>query len=59
MYADELMIILLSYFVFFSRKDDISKEAETGKIYRTDYLDRLGRAVLVMKPSSQVQNFDP
>ncbi|KMZ68984.1 Sec14p-like phosphatidylinositol transfer family protein [Zostera marina] len=36
--------------------DDISKEAETGKIYRTDYLDRLGRAVLVMKPSSQNTN---
>ncbi|XP_020107977.1 random slug protein 5-like isoform X1 [Ananas comosus] len=35
------------------RWDDISHEAETGKIYRADYVDKYGRAVLVMRPGFQ------
>ncbi|XP_006644029.1 phosphatidylinositol transfer protein 3-like isoform X3 [Oryza brachyantha] len=30
--------------------DDISHEAETGKIYRADYKDKHGRTVLVLRP---------
>jgi hypothetical protein len=30
--------------------EDIAHEAETGKIYRADYKDKLGRTVLVMRP---------
>ncbi|GJN06235.1 hypothetical protein PR202_ga23942 [Eleusine coracana subsp. coracana] len=30
--------------------EDISEEAETGKIYRADYKDKLGRTVLVLRP---------
>jgi hypothetical protein len=30
--------------------DDISEEAETGKIYTADYKDKLGRTVLVLRP---------
>ncbi|URE22304.1 CRAL TRIO domain containing protein [Musa troglodytarum] len=35
------------------RWDDVAHEAETGKIYRADYLDKNGRAVLVMRPGFQ------
>ncbi|KAK2984674.1 hypothetical protein RJ640_006657, partial [Escallonia rubra] len=35
------------------RWDEIAFEAETGKIYRSSYRDRLGRTVLVMRPSCQ------
>ncbi|URE22303.1 CRAL TRIO domain containing protein [Musa troglodytarum] len=37
------------------RWDDVAHEAETGKIYRADYLDKNGRAVLVMRPGFQEQ----
>ncbi|KAI4337719.1 hypothetical protein L6164_016101 [Bauhinia variegata] len=33
--------------------EDIAHEAETGKIYRSNYIDKLGRTVLVMRPSRQ------
>ncbi|KAI4389789.1 hypothetical protein MLD38_001973 [Melastoma candidum] len=33
------------------RWEDIAHEAETGKIYRTDYIDKHGRTALVMRPS--------
>lgn len=32
---------------------DIAHEAETGKIYRANYLDKYGRTVLVMRPGFQ------
>lgn len=35
------------------RWDEIANEAETGKIYRSNYVDKYGRAVLVMRPSCQ------
>ncbi|XP_065880686.1 uncharacterized protein [Euphorbia lathyris] len=35
------------------RWEEVSHEAETGKIYRTNYLDKHGRTVLVMRPSCQ------
>ncbi|XP_039128350.1 phosphatidylinositol transfer protein 3-like [Dioscorea cayenensis subsp. rotundata] len=33
--------------------EDIAHEAETGKIYRANYLDKYGRPVLVMRPGFQ------
>ncbi|KAK7321167.1 hypothetical protein VNO77_31519 [Canavalia gladiata] len=35
------------------RWEDIAHEAETGKIYRTNYADKHGRTVLVMRPARQ------
>ncbi|OMO94257.1 hypothetical protein COLO4_16447 [Corchorus olitorius] len=35
------------------RWDEVAHEAETGKIYRSDYIDKHGRTVLVMRPSCQ------
>ncbi|KAL6912123.1 hypothetical protein ACP4OV_000928 [Aristida adscensionis] len=35
------------------RWDDISDEAVTGKVYRTDYFDKSGRSILVMRPGCQ------
>lgn len=35
------------------RWEDIAYEAETGKIYRSNYVDKHGRTVLVMRPSCQ------
>ncbi|XP_043723387.1 phosphatidylinositol transfer protein 3-like [Telopea speciosissima] len=35
------------------RWEDIASEAETGKIYRSNYLDKYGRPVLVMRPGFQ------
>lgn len=35
------------------RWEDIANEAETGKVYRADYLDKYGRTVLVMRPGFQ------
>ncbi|KAL0432720.1 UNVERIFIED_CONTAM: CRAL-TRIO domain-containing protein C23B6.04c [Sesamum latifolium] len=35
------------------RWDDVSMEAETGKIYRSNYKDKNGRPVLVMRPRCQ------
>lgn len=35
------------------RWEDIAHEAETGKIYRADYVDKYGRTVLVMRPGFQ------
>ncbi|KAI6689344.1 hypothetical protein NL676_026172 [Syzygium grande] len=35
------------------RWEDIAHEAETGKIYRSNYIDKHGRTVLVMRPSRQ------
>ncbi|KAG6511928.1 hypothetical protein ZIOFF_030007 [Zingiber officinale] len=35
------------------RWEDIAQEAETGKIYRANYLDKYGRTVLVMRPGFQ------
>ena len=38
----------------FLMQEDIAHEAETGKTYRTNYIDKHGRTVLVMRPSRQV-----
>lgn len=38
----------------FDLQEDISQEAETGKIYRADYKDKLGRTVLVLRPGLEV-----
>ncbi|KAL3514089.1 hypothetical protein ACH5RR_026806 [Cinchona calisaya] len=35
------------------RWEDVANEAETGKIYRSNYKDKLGRTVLVMRPRCQ------
>ncbi|KAL8491382.1 hypothetical protein ACS0TY_023129 [Phlomoides rotata] len=35
------------------RWDDVAMEAETGKIYRSNYKDKSGRPVLVMRPRCQ------
>ncbi|KAJ8771603.1 hypothetical protein K2173_026780 [Erythroxylum novogranatense] len=35
------------------RWEEIAHEAETGKIYRSNYMDKHGRTVLVMRPSCQ------
>ncbi|KAM7514597.1 hypothetical protein LguiA_004180 [Lonicera macranthoides] len=35
------------------RWDEIAHEAETGKIYRSNYMDKHGRTVLVMRPGCQ------
>ncbi|QCE00525.1 phosphatidylinositol transfer protein 3-like [Vigna unguiculata] len=35
------------------RWEDIAHEAETGKIYRSNYIDKHGRTVLVMRPGRQ------
>ncbi|KAE8669428.1 Sec14p-like phosphatidylinositol transfer family protein isoform 5 [Hibiscus syriacus] len=35
------------------RWEEIAHEAETGKIYRANYVDKHGRTVLVMRPSCQ------
>lgn len=35
------------------RWEDVAEEAETGKIYRSNYTDKHGRTVLVMRPSRQ------
>ncbi|KAL2643758.1 hypothetical protein R1flu_011345 [Riccia fluitans] len=36
--------------------NDIMKEAETGKVYRADFLDKFGRSVIVMRPANQNTN---
>ncbi|XP_044474571.1 phosphatidylinositol transfer protein 3-like [Mangifera indica] len=33
--------------------DEVAHEAETGKIYRSNYVDKYGRTVLVMRPACQ------
>lgn len=33
--------------------EEVANEAETGKIYRTNYVDKYGRSVLVMRPGCQ------
>ncbi|XP_062113769.1 uncharacterized protein LOC133824812 [Humulus lupulus] len=38
------------------RWEDIAHEAETGKIYRANYVDKFGRVVLVMRPGFQNTN---
>ena len=35
-------------------REDITHEAETEKIYRAYYSDKLGRSIIVMKPSYEV-----
>lgn len=35
------------------RWEDVAKEGETGKIYRTNFHDKFGRTVLVMSPGRQ------
>ncbi|CAJ1971787.1 unnamed protein product [Sphenostylis stenocarpa] len=35
------------------RWEDVAHEAETGKIYRSNYIDKQGRTVLVMRPGRQ------
>ncbi|EMS48045.1 hypothetical protein TRIUR3_30793 [Triticum urartu] len=39
-----------SYLYILVFKEEIAHEAETGKIYRADYKDKLGRTVLVLRP---------
>ncbi|XP_022768298.1 random slug protein 5-like isoform X2 [Durio zibethinus] len=34
-------------------KEEVAHEAETGKIYRSNYIDKHGRTVLVMRPGCQ------
>ncbi|XP_073152266.1 uncharacterized protein [Henckelia pumila] len=36
--------------------EDVAGEAETGKLYRADYLDNFGRTVLVMRPGFENTN---
>ncbi|GLT49196.1 hypothetical protein SLA2020_227730 [Shorea laevis] len=38
------------------RWEDVAHEAETGKIYRANYHDKVGRTVLVMRPGFQNTN---
>ncbi|GMY19987.1 phosphatidylinositol transfer protein 3-like [Fagus crenata] len=38
------------------RWEDVAHEAETGKLYKANYLDKLGRTVLVMRPGCQNTN---
>ncbi|XXG61243.1 hypothetical protein AAC387_Pa04g2950 [Persea americana] len=35
------------------RWEEVAHEAETGKIYRSNYIDKFGRTVLVMRPGCQ------
>lgn len=35
------------------RWEEVAKEAETGKIYRSNFVDKYGRSVLVMRPGCQ------
>ncbi|KAK9930577.1 hypothetical protein M0R45_027612 [Rubus argutus] len=35
------------------RWEEVAREADTGKIYRSNYMDKHGRPVLVMRPSCQ------
>ncbi|XP_008808184.2 phosphatidylinositol transfer protein 3-like [Phoenix dactylifera] len=35
------------------RWEEVANEAETGKIYRTNYFDKHGRSILVMRPGCQ------
>ncbi|KAH9301003.1 hypothetical protein KI387_012586, partial [Taxus chinensis] len=35
------------------RWDEVASEGETGKIYRANYLDRLGRTVILLRPGKQ------
>jgi len=37
-------------------QEDVAEEAETGKIYRSNYTDKHGRTVLVMRPARQVNS---
>lgn len=37
-------------------QEDVAQEAETGKIYRSNYIDKHGRTVLVMRPARQVSS---
>ncbi|KAH9706571.1 CRAL-TRIO domain-containing protein [Citrus sinensis] len=34
--------------------EDVAREAETGKLYRANFCDKLGRPVLIMRPGFQV-----
>ncbi|KAJ7959044.1 Random slug protein 5-like [Quillaja saponaria] len=38
------------------RWEEVAHEAETGKIYRSNYIDKHGRTVLVMRPCRQNSN---
>eukprot|EP00897_Mesotaenium_endlicherianum_P002800 jgi/Mesen1/2548/ME000162S01675 len=38
------------------RWEEVAKEAETGKLYRTNFLDKKGQSVLVMAPGRQNTN---
>lgn len=38
------------------RWEEVAHEAETGKIYRSNFVDKYGRSVLVMRPSRQNTN---
>lgn len=38
------------------RWEEIAHEAETGKIYRSNFVDKYGRSVLVMRPARQNTN---
>ncbi|XP_052885353.1 uncharacterized protein LOC108484964 [Gossypium arboreum] len=38
------------------RWEEVAHEAERGKIYRSNYIDKHGRTVLVMRPSCQVSS---
>ncbi|KAI4348527.1 hypothetical protein L6164_009240 [Bauhinia variegata] len=38
------------------RWEDVAREAEAGKLYRANYLDKQGRTVLVMRPAASNSN---
>jgi hypothetical protein len=41
--------------VSFLFQPDVSAEAETGKMYRASFPDRVGKTVVVMRPAKQVR----
>ncbi|RZS22161.1 hypothetical protein BHM03_00054903, partial [Ensete ventricosum] len=45
---------ILIHFLIFVIQEDVAREAETGKLYRANYLDKYGRTVLVMRPGFQM-----
>ncbi|RRT38767.1 hypothetical protein B296_00048097, partial [Ensete ventricosum] len=50
-----LLCQILIHFLIFVIQEDVAREAETGKLYRANYLDKYGRTVLVMRPGFQVR----
>lgn len=51
-YSDKSCLTCISFLM----KEEVSDEAETGKMYRPNYCDKHGRSVLIMRPSRQVSS---